>query len=81
MDVTLRPELQRFINDQVKTGRFSSASEALEAGVARLMLDPQPDVLDARDLADLRTALDQLKHDETLDAADVHQRLQKKYLG
>jgi putative addiction module CopG family antidote len=81
MDVTLRPELQRFINDQVKTGRFSSASEALEAGVARLMLDPQPDVLDARDLADLRTSLDQLKRDETLDAADVHQRLRKKYLG
>jgi putative addiction module CopG family antidote len=42
MHVTLKPELERFVEEQVKAGRFSSVAEALEAGLARLMLDPLP---------------------------------------
>lgn len=74
MNVTLRPELERFIADQVKAGRYSSAAEAVEAGVARLMLDPKPD---ARDLADLRESLGQMARGETIDARLLHAQLRR----
>lgn len=74
MNVTLRPELERFIADQVKAGRYSSAAEAVEAGVARLMLDPEPD---ARDLADLRESLGQMARGETIDARLLHAQLRR----
>jgi putative addiction module CopG family antidote len=50
MDVTLKPELQQFIDEQVSAGRFRTPAEVLGAGLARLMLDPQDD-LDDEDLA------------------------------
>jgi hypothetical protein len=43
-----KPEIQEFIEEQVKAGRFSSPTEVIEAGIARLMLDPMGDELDAR---------------------------------
>ncbi len=45
MNLELKPELQRFIDDQVNEGRFASRAEVVEAAVARLMLDPQSDSL------------------------------------
>ena len=36
MDLSLRPDLQKFINDQVRSGRFTSAEEAINAAVAHL---------------------------------------------
>lgn len=39
MQVTLKPYTQKFIEEQVKAGRFASPDEAIEAGVARLMCD------------------------------------------
>lgn len=77
MNVTLRPELERFIADQVNAGRYSSAAEAVEAveaGVTRLMLDPEPD---ARDLADLRESLGQMARGETIDARLLHAQLRR----
>ena len=80
MNVSLRPELAKFLDDQVKSGRFASASEAVEAGVARLMLDPEPDVADAQDLTDLRDSLDQMRRGQTIDATDLHARLRARHL-
>lgn len=42
MKLQLRPELQKFVEDKVKTGEYSSCEEVVEAGLARLMLDPAP---------------------------------------
>ena len=80
MDVSLKPELQKFIEDQVSTGRFSSATEVLEAGLARLMLDP-PDELDAEDLAGIDESEGQIARGEDLDWKEASARLRKKYLG
>jgi putative addiction module CopG family antidote len=81
MDVSLKPELQRFIDDQVKTGRFASPTEVLEAGLARLMLDPIDDTLDDEDLAAIDESEQQIARGEDLDWKDVSAQLRKKFLG
>ena len=36
MNVSLTPELEQFITDKVSTGRYSSASEVVRAGLRKL---------------------------------------------
>jgi putative addiction module CopG family antidote len=80
MNVELDPTLEKFIDEQVKQGRFSSHSEALEAGVARLMLDPEPDTLDARDVAEIRESLAQMRRGESIDFKEFAARMRQKHL-
>jgi putative addiction module CopG family antidote len=80
MNIILKPELQRFIDDQVQSGRFSSPSEVLEAGIARLMLDPLPDELDADDLAAIEQSERQIAAGQDLDWKEVSAELRRKYL-
>jgi putative addiction module CopG family antidote len=81
MDVQLKPELERFVDEQVRQGSFSSATEVVEAGLARLMLDPEPDELDARDVAELTESLDQMRRGEVIDWEELSGRLRRKHLG
>src|SRR5258705_13868867 len=47
MDVQLsKPELEKFVDELVKSGQFASPTEVIEAGLARVMLDPSPEELD-----------------------------------
>jgi hypothetical protein len=46
-----KPEFQKFIYEQVKSGQFSSPEQVIEAGLARLMLDPPPEDSDEETLA------------------------------
>jgi putative addiction module CopG family antidote len=80
MKVALSPELERFVEEQVKAGRFASPAEVVEAGLARLMLD-QPDELDAEDLAAIEESEAQIARGEELDWKDVSKELRRKYLG
>lgn len=81
MDVQLKPELKKFVDEQVKQGSFSSPTEVLEAGLARLMLDPPPDELDACDVADLSESLDQMRRGEVIPWEQLSARLRRKYLS
>jgi len=81
MNVSLKPELERFVEEQVKAGRFSSPAEVLEAGLARLMLDPLPDELDAEDLAAIAESEEQIARGEDLDWKEVSKELRRRYLG
>jgi hypothetical protein len=45
MTFKIDPILQRFIEKQVKAGCFNTPTEVVEAGLARLMLDPEPEPL------------------------------------
>ncbi|MGB7158076.1 MAG: type II toxin-antitoxin system ParD family antitoxin [Tepidisphaeraceae bacterium] len=81
MQVSLKPAIQRFIDEQVKAGRFANAEDVLEAGVARLMLDPAPDELDADDLATIAESEVQIRRGEALDWKDVSAQLRKEYLS
>jgi putative addiction module CopG family antidote len=80
MQVALSPELERFVEEQVKAGRFASPAEVVEAGLARLMLD-QPDELDVEDLAAIEESEAQIARGEELDWKEVSKELRRKYLG
>jgi len=82
MNLQLKPDIQKFVDDQVKAGLFSSPAEVVEAGLARLMLDPQSkDVLDADDLAAIDEAEAQIARGDVLDWKDASAQLRKKHLG
>ena len=76
-----KPEIQQFIEEQVKSGRFSSLTEVIEAGVARLMLDPIINELDDQDLAAIEESEQQIARGQDLDWDEVSANLRKKYLA
>jgi Arc/MetJ-type ribon-helix-helix transcriptional regulator len=81
MTVTMKPDLERFVADQVSAGRFSSPTEVLEAAVARLMLDPLTDEPDALDLKEIKRGLDQMRRGEVVDWKAYSADLRKKYIA
>jgi len=81
MTISLNPKLRQYIEEQVRSGRFASPEEVVEAGLARLMLDPAPDELDDEDLAAIEESERQIERGEDRPWADVSAELRKKYLG
>lgn len=81
MNVTLKPELERFIEDEVNAGRFSSVADALEAGVARLMLDPPGNWLDGEDLAAIEVSEQQIARGEDVDWKEASATFRRRYLN
>ncbi len=79
--MTLRPELQKFIDDEVKSGGFASAPEVIEAGLARLMLDPAPDEVDAATWAAIERAEAALDRGEGIPLDEAFARLRRKRAG
>ena len=55
MNILLKPELEKFIDDQVQQGRYDSAADAINAAVARLQTEGE---VAALSLDDLRAELD-----------------------
>ena len=80
MTLTINPAMEKFIEEQVRSGNFRSPDEVLEAGLARLMLDAQPEELSDQQLADLNIAFDQVDRGETVDGEKFHTYLRRKYL-
>ncbi len=81
MNITLSPELQKFVEERVKAGEFQSPAQVVEAGLARLMLDPPPDELDEDILAAIERAEAQLDRGEGIPLKEAFDRLRKKHLG
>jgi Arc/MetJ-type ribon-helix-helix transcriptional regulator len=77
MNVSIRAEFQKFIEQQVNSGRFPSPAAVLEAGIERLMLDE----LDREDLAAIKESRQQIERGEDLDWNEVVARLRTKYVG
>jgi Arc/MetJ-type ribon-helix-helix transcriptional regulator len=59
-----KPEFEKFIDEQVRQGSFSSANEVIEAGLARLMLDSSSDDFDAETKAAIDRAVGQFERGE-----------------
>ncbi len=76
MNVSLTPELERFITEQVESGRYRSKSEAVRAGVR--LLEAQVRERETR-IEVLRRAIDQgvveLDHGEGLEGEKVFEEL------
>ena len=78
MTVILNPKLQQFVDEQVRSGRFASAEEAVEAGLARLMLDPPTAAPSSDEIAGIKRSLEQMDRGEVTDAAEVHARIKQQ---
>jgi Arc/MetJ-type ribon-helix-helix transcriptional regulator len=81
MNISIDADYERFIEEQVKAGRFSSSAEAVEAGIARLMLDPEADVLDEQDVADIQQSLEEIKRGDVVDAKVFHAEIRKRFIN
>ena len=79
MTIELRPEIQKFVDEKVKAGEYASTEEVLEAGIARLMLDPQPE-LDEETLAALERGEAEGDRGEVRPWEDLRAELLAKYL-
>jgi Arc/MetJ-type ribon-helix-helix transcriptional regulator len=77
-----KSELQKFVDEQVKAGHFTSPAEVIEAGLARLMLDPgEEDELDAEAIASINRAEAEFERGEGRPLEDVVAELRRKYFG
>lgn len=79
MQLQLRPELQKFVEDRVKSGQYASTEEVVEAGIARLMLDPEP-TLDEQTLRAIEEGDAQGDRGAVVDWQELRAELLSKYL-
>jgi antitoxin ParD1/3/4 len=83
MDVQLDPELQRFINDQVRAGRYGSADDVVNEAVSRLRTEDEllGQELDDEEIAAIENGLSQLNRGEGRPWTDVRAELKARYLS
>ena len=74
-----KPELEQFIDEQVKSGRFPSRDAAIEAAVERMMFEDAD--LDEATLAAIDEAEDQIEAGRHRDWKEVSAELRARYLG
>lgn len=79
MTLSLDPELQKFIDEQIKAGHFSSPEEVIEAGLSSLMMQ-EPELDDAT-IAAIDEAEAQHERGEGIPLDEAFDRLRKKYSG
>lgn len=77
MNVSLRPEYQRFVEEKVKTGEYPSADEVVQAGIERLMEED----LDDETLAAIEEGEAQLDRGQGIPVEQAFAELRKKHLG
>ncbi len=82
MNVSLTPELERFVETEVGSGLYQTASEVIRAGLRRLKEDRQrlpsmPQTLSELEKA-LLSSIDRLDRGEGVAGATVLRRLQKR---
>ncbi len=79
MNVTLKPELTKFVQDKVDAGEYASAEELLEAAVARLIFDPKCEQLDEQSLAAMEEGESQLDRGQAIPVEEAFHQLRQKY--
>jgi antitoxin ParD1/3/4 len=83
MNISLTPELAKFVEREVESGLYHTASEVVRAGLRRLKEDQAARLPQApRTLAELETqllqSLDRLDRGEGVDGRKVFRRLRKR---
>ena len=83
MNISLTPELAKFVEKEVESGLYQTASEVVRAGLRRLKEDQTARLPQApRTLAELETQLlqsiDRLDHGKGVDGEEVFRRLRKR---
>lgn len=84
MNVSLTPELEKFVQSEVSSGMYQTASEVIRAGLRRLKEDKStaPVFQSPRTIEELEAALlqsvDSFDRGEGLDGEEVFARLRKR---
>ncbi len=82
MNVSLTPELERFVEREVGTGLYQTASEVVRAGLRRLKEDKQRLPAVPQTMAELEEALlssiERLDSGKGVDGTTVLRRVQKR---
>ncbi|MGA2439772.1 MAG: type II toxin-antitoxin system ParD family antitoxin [Tepidisphaeraceae bacterium] len=68
MNVTIKPDSQRFVEDQMKAGRYTSPEDVVQAGL-RLLQEHQANLAQVR--AKIAVGLDQARRGELVDGEVV----------
>ena len=83
MNISLTPELARFVKKEVESGLYQTASEVVRAGLRRLKEDqierlPQVPKTLAELEAQLLQSIDRLDRGEGVEGEEVRRRLRKR---
>jgi Arc/MetJ-type ribon-helix-helix transcriptional regulator len=79
MVLSLRPEIQRFIDEQVKAGHFPSPEAVVEAAILELQVESaDEEQIEAETLAAIKRGRDQLDRGEGMDYAAVRANWKKR---
>ncbi|WP_373544774.1 type II toxin-antitoxin system ParD family antitoxin [Chamaesiphon sp.] len=78
MDLTLRPELENFIQQEILAGNYASPEEAIEAALNLLQAKNATDLLAAELRGQIDVAAAQLDRGEGLDGESVLANLRAK---
>ncbi len=80
MNLSLRPEIQRFIDEQVKAGRYPTPEALVEAAVVELR-DIDDAELDDATIAAINEAEDQVDRGEGVDLDTFRTRMNQLFSG
>ena len=83
MNISLTPELEKFIETEVKSGFYQTASEVIRAGLRRLKDDKPPACPRTLDELenDLLASLSRLNRGEGVNGQEALQRFRQKVKG
>lgn len=79
MNVKLEPELERFIDDQVKAGHFPSADAAIAAAVDQMRADTESISLTDEDWSYILESDRQIERGECVDFDVFAAEMRKRY--
>jgi antitoxin ParD1/3/4 len=75
MNISLTPQLEEFINEEVRSGRYKSASEVVRAGLRLIQLrDAKLEAL----RRDIQEGIDELDRGEVVPASKVFAETRRK---
>jgi len=80
MHISLKPEMERFIDQQVKAGRYDSAEDVLQEALTR-MIEEDAEYLDADVQAAISESEAQIARGEYRSWKEVSKELRAKYLS
>ena len=78
---SIKPDLERFIEQQIHTGSFSSREAVIEAALRGMMNEQEENTLTPEDLAAIEEAEGQIDRGEFVDFGQFASATRKKYLN
>jgi Arc/MetJ-type ribon-helix-helix transcriptional regulator len=74
-----RPELAKFIDEQVRAGNYPSAEAAVEAAVEQMMLGGEGEELDDETVEAINRAEEQIERGQGIDFRQFAAEMRKKF--